>query len=66
MYVGTRSNLYNEQGLKPIKEAALKRAGMVQGNILPTPAKAGCKEEPAKARLIPLLHVFVKSAIRFP
>ena len=66
MYLGARSNRYNEQGLKPMKEATLKRAEMVQGNSVPTPAKAGCKEEPAKARLIPLSHVFVQSAIRFP
>ena len=66
MCLGARSNLYNEQGPEHIGEATLKRAEMVAGNTLPTPAKAGCKEEPAKARLIPLSHVFVPFAIRFP
>ena len=63
--LGSRSNRSNEQGLKPMRKATLKRAGIVQGNTLPTPAKAGCKEEPAKARLIPLPHVLVKFSIRF-
>jgi len=40
-----------EAVLKQEGEATLKRA-LISGVALPTPAKAGCKEEPAKARLI--------------
>ena len=47
--MGARTNRYKEQGLKPIKEAALKRAGMEQAMPCPPLLKQGAK----KSRLKP-------------